>query len=138
LVSQVNGVRFIDDSKGTNVGATAAALEGLAGAGQIWLIIGGQGKGQDFSLLKPVLAQINVRLLVLGEATEQIIADLGQDTPIEAMSSLEDAVNLSAVSARPGDIVLLSPACASFDMFTSYVERGERFQAAVSALEVAA
>jgi len=138
LVSQVNGVRFIDDSKGTNVGATAAALEGLAGAGQIWLIIGGQGKGQDFSLLKPVLAQINVRLLVLGEATEQIIADLGQDTPIEVMSSLEDAVNLSAVSAQPGDIVLLSPACASFDMFTSYVERGERFQAAVSALEVAA
>ena len=138
LVSQVNGVRFIDDSKGTNVGATAAALEGLAGAGQIWLIIGGQGKGQDFSLLKPVLAQINVRLLVLGEATEQIIAELGQDTPIEVMSSLEDAVNLSAVSAQPGDIVLLSPACASFDMFTSYVERGERFQAAVSALEVAA
>ena len=138
LVSQVNGVRFIDDSKGTNVGATAAALEGLAGAGQIWLIIGGQGKGQDFSLLKPVLAQINVRLLVLGEATEQIVADLGQDTPIEVMSSLEDAVNLSAVSAQPGDIVLLSPACASFDMFTSYVERGERFQAAVSALEVAA
>jgi UDP-N-acetylmuramoylalanine--D-glutamate ligase len=138
LISQVNGVRFIDDSKGTNIGATAAALEGLAGAGQIWLIIGGQGKGQDFSLLKPVLARINVRLLVLGEATEQIRADLGRDTPIDVMSSLEDAVNLSAASAQPGDIVLLSPACASFDMFASYVERGERFQAAVAALEVAA
>ena len=138
LISQVNGVRFIDDSKGTNIGATAAALEGLAGAGQIWLIIGGQGKGQDFSLLKPVLARINVRLLVMGEATEQIRADLGQDTPIDVISSLEDAVNLSAASAQPGDIVLLSPACASFDMFASYVERGERFQAAVAALEVAA
>ena len=138
LISQVNGVRFIDDSKGTNIGATAAALEGLAGAGQIWLIIGGQGKGQDFSLLKPVLARINVRLLVMGEATEQIRADLGQDTPIDVISSLEDAVNLSAASAQPGDIVLLSPACASFDMFASYVERGQRFQAAVAALEVAA
>ncbi len=138
LISQVNGVRFIDDSKGTNIGATAAALEGLAGAGQIWLIIGGQGEGQDFSLLKPVLARINVRLLVMGEATEQIRADLGQDTPIDVISSLEDAVNLSAASAQPGDIVLLSPACASFDMFASYVERGERFQAAVAALEVAA
>lgn len=138
LIGQVNGVRFIDDSKGTNIGATSAALEGLAGAGQIWLIIGGQGKGQDFSLLKPVLAQINVRLLVMGEATEEICAHLGQDAPIEVMSSLEDAVNLSAASAEPGDIVLLSPACASFDMFTGYVERGERFQAAVAALEVAA
>ena len=138
LIGQVNGVRFIDDSKGTNIGATSAALEGLAGAGQIWLIIGGQGKGQDFSLLKPVLAQINVRLLVIGEATEEICAHLGQDAPIEVMSSLEDAVNLSAASAQPGDIVLLSPACASFDMFTGYVERGERFQAAVAALEVAA
>ena len=138
LISQINGVRFIDDSKGTNIGATVAALEGLNCAGQIWLIIGGQGKGQDFSLLKPVLAQINVRLLVIGEATEDIRAHLGRDTPIDVMSSLEDAVNLSAASAQPGDIVLLSPACASFDMFTSYVERGERFQAAVAALEVAA
>jgi UDP-N-acetylmuramoylalanine--D-glutamate ligase len=138
LIGRVNGVRFIDDSKGTNIGATSAALEGLAGAGQIWLIIGGQGKEQDFSLLKPVLARINVRLLVMGEATEQIRADLGRDTPIDVMSSLEDAVNLSAASAQPGDIVLLSPACASFDMFASYVERGERFQAAVAALEVAA
>ena len=138
LISQVNGVRFIDDSKGTNIGATVAALEGLNCAGQIWLIIGGQGKGQDFSLLKPVLAQINVRLLVIGEATEDIRAHLGRDTPIDVMSSLEDAVNLSAASAQPGDIVLLSPACASFDMFTSYMERGERFQAAVAALGVAA
>ena len=138
LISQINGVRFIDDSKGTNIGATVAALEGLNCAGQIWLIIGGQGKGQDFSLLKPVLAQINVRLLVIGEATEDIRAHLGRDTPIDVMSSLEDAVNLSAASAQPGDIVLLSPACASFDMFTSYMERGERFQAAVAALGVAA
>ena len=137
LISQINGVRFIDDSKGTNIGATAAALEGLSGAGQIWLIIGGQGKGQDFSLLKPVLARINVRLLVMGEATEQICADLGQDASIDVMSSLEAAVNLSAASAQPGDIVLLSPACASLDMFASYVERGERFQSAVAALEPA-
>ena len=138
LIGRVKGVSFINDSKGTNIGATAAALEGLAGVGKIWLIIGGQGKGQDFSLLKPVLTRINVRLLVMGEATEQIRTDLGEDTPMDIMSSLEDAVNFSAASAQPGDTVLLSPACASFDMFTSYVERGERFQAAVAALEVVA
>ena len=127
LISQLNGVRFIDDSKGTNIGATAAALEGLAGAGQIWLIIGGQGKGQDFSLLKPMLARIDVRLLVMGEATDQIRGDLGEDTPMDVMSSLEDAVNHSAASAKPGDIVLLSPACASFDMFRDFAHRGEVF-----------
>ena len=85
-----------------------------------------------------MLARIDVRLLVMGEATDQIRTALGEDTPMEVISSLEDAVNLGAASAEPGDIVLLSPACASFDMFTSYVERGERFQAAVAALEVAA
>jgi UDP-N-acetylmuramoylalanine--D-glutamate ligase len=77
-------------------------------------------------------------LLVMGEATEQIRADLGEDMPMDVMHNLEDAVTLSAASAQPGDTVLLSPACASFDMFSSYVERGERFQAAVAALEVAA
>ena len=85
-----------------------------------------------------MLARIDVRLLVMGEATDQIRTALGEDTPMEVISSLEDAVNLGAAAAEPGDIVLLSPACASFDMFTNYVERGERFQAAVAALEVAA
>ena len=85
-----------------------------------------------------MLTRIDVRLLVMGEATDQIRGDLGEDTPMDVMSSLEDAVTLSAASAQPGDTVLLSPACASFDMFSSYVERGERFQAAVAALEVAA
>ena len=74
----------------------------------------------------------------MGDATEQIRTDLGEDTPMDVMSSLEDAVTLSAAAAQPGDTVLLSPACASFDMFSSYVERGKRFQAAVAALEVAA
>ncbi len=138
FVGDVNGVRFIDDSKGTNIGATAAALQGFAGDGCIWLIIGGQGKGQDFSLLKKPLTGARVRLLVLGEATDDILAHLDGVTPMETVSNLEQAVRLSASQAQPGDTVLLSPACASFDMFASYVERGRRFQEAVAALQVAA
>lgn len=138
VIGQINGVRYVDDSKGTNIGATAAALAGFAGDGEIWLIIGGQGKGQDFSQLKPILSGLKVRLLAIGEAKEEIQSHLGSEAPVEVLSSLEDAVIRSASAARPGDTVLLSPACASFDMFSSYIERGERFKEAVAALEVAA
>ena len=138
VIGQIKGVRYIDDSKGTNIGATAAALAGLADDGAIWLIIGGQGKGQDFSLLKPALFGLNVRLLAIGEAREEIRFHLSSEAPVEVIDSLEDAVMRSASAASPGDTVLLSPACASFDMFSNYVERGERFKKAVAALEVAA
>ena len=138
LISQLNGVRFIDDSKGTNIGATAAALAGLSDDGAIWLIIGGQSKGQDFSLLKPALSKLDVRLLAIGEAREEIRSHLSSEAPVEVIDSLEAAVTRGASVASPGDTVLLSPACASFDMFSNYIERGERFQKAVAALEVAA
>jgi UDP-N-acetylmuramoylalanine--D-glutamate ligase len=110
----------------------------LAGDGDIWLIVGGQGKGQDFSQLKPILSGLKVRLLAIGEAKEEIRSHLTDEAPVEMLNSLEDAVIRGASAARPGDTVLLSPACASFDMFSSYIERGERFKEAVDALEVAA
>jgi UDP-N-acetylmuramoylalanine--D-glutamate ligase len=138
VIGQISGVRYIDDSKATNIGATAAALAGLAGDGDIWLIVGGQGKGQDFSQLKPSLSGLKVRLLAIGEAKEEIRSHLAGEAPVEVLNSLEDAVIRGASAASPGDTVLLSPACASFDMFSSYIERGERFKEAVAALGVAA
>ena len=138
VIGHINGVRYIDDSKGTNIGATAAALAGLVDDGAIWLIIGGQGKGQDFSLLKPALFGLDVRLLAIGEAREEIRSHLSSEAPVEVIDSLEAAVMRGASGASPGDTVLLSPACASFDMFSNYIERGERFKEAVAALEVAA
>ena len=137
LVRKVNGVRYVDDSKGTNVGATEAALTGLFSEGPIWLILGGQGKGQDFSPLQQVVSERCAGLLVLGQAAAEITDHLGRAARIEQVDTVEEAVLRASRLARSGDTVLLSPACASLDMFSSYVERGERFQYAVQALEVA-
>lgn len=137
-VAQIDGIRFIDDSKGTNIGATIAALEGLSGEGAIWLILGGQGKGQDFSLLKEPVARHCAGVVLLGEAAAEIAQHLSQLVSTESVDTLEEAVARAAACARPGDTVLLSPACASLDMFSSYIERGRRFHSAVNALEVAA
>jgi UDP-N-acetylmuramoylalanine--D-glutamate ligase len=131
-------VAFIDDSKATNIGATLAALEGLAGKNDVWLILGGQGKGQDFSLLCDAVAEKCAGILLIGEAATEIARHLSGVATVINSPSLEIAVSESASVARPGQTVLLSPACASFDMFRDYVERGERFQTAVSSLEVAA
>jgi UDP-N-acetylmuramoylalanine--D-glutamate ligase len=138
LVGHINGVRFINDSKGTNVGATAAALRGLAGSGRIWLILGGQGKGQTFSPLRELVISQCAGLFLLGEAAADIAKQLEDVLPIVILTSLEAAVQQAAAQAEPGDTVLLSPACASLDMFSGYQERGERFREAVQALEVAA
>jgi UDP-N-acetylmuramoylalanine--D-glutamate ligase len=138
LVGHINGVRFINDSKGTNVGATAAALRGLAGSGRIWLILGGQGKGQTFSPLRELVISHCAGLFLLGEAAADIAKQLEDVLPIVILTSLEAAVQQAAAQAEPGDTVLLSPACASLDMFSGYQERGERFREAVQALEVAA
>jgi len=138
FVADVGGVRFIDDSKGTNIGATLAALEGLATGRNVWLIMGGQGKGQDFSLLRDAVGASCAGLLLIGEASEDIARCLGDVVQVAPQSTLEDAVKYAAAIAQPGEVVLLSPACASFDMFRNYVERGERFQSAVALLEAAA
>jgi len=131
-IADVHGVAYIDDSKGTNVGATLAAVAGMPGP--VVLIAGGEGKNQDFSPLAAA-ARGKVRHAVLiGRDAAQIAAALEGVCPVERCATLEAAVQAAARAARPGDTVLLSPACASFDMFRDYAHRGEVFAAAVQEL----
>ena len=126
-------VNYYNDSKGTNVGATLAALEGLEKeTGKIVLIAGGVGKGANFSPLKTALGK--TRALVLIGADAQKIADVAVGAEVFFASDMNEAVVLASELAQPGDDVLLSPACASFDMFKGFEERGQVFTAAVKAL----
>ena len=125
LVRTRHGIEWYDDSKGTNVGATIAALKGLAKP--IVLILGGEGKGQDFSPLAAPAAQFARAVLLIGRDAPII----EKAVPGERCASLQEAVQRAARLAQPGDAVLLSPACASFDMFRDYKHRGEVFAAAV-------
>lgn len=132
-IATINRVHFIDDSKATNVGATIAALEGLAK--RCYLIAGGDGKQQDFSLLAPALKKWCQQLFLIGRDAKQIAQVISNsDVTIEYFSSLINAVNAAAKCAQPGETILLSPACASLDMFENYHHRGEVFQNAVTAL----
>jgi UDP-N-acetylmuramoylalanine--D-glutamate ligase len=129
-VAAIGGVEYFDDSKGTNVGATVAALEGLGR--RVVLIAGGDGKGQDFSPLGPAVLRHARAVVLIGRDAELIAAALdGGGVPLTRAPSLEQAVETAARLARPGDAVLLSPACASFDMFRNYAHRAEVFVAAV-------
>lgn len=131
LVAEDQGVRWLDDSKATNVGACLAAIEGLADSGNIILIAGGVAKDQDFSALTDALKH-HVRAVVLLGQDAQLIADVTPDN-VQQISAIDmdDAVSKAQQIAHSGDNVLLSPACASFDMFTGYIERGEKFAQAV-------
>jgi UDP-N-acetylmuramoylalanine--D-glutamate ligase len=131
LVAERDGIRFYDDSKGTNVGATIAALKGLGK--KAVLILGGEGKGQDFSPLREVVRQYATRVLLIGRDApliERALAGL----PTERCADMEATVRRACELAKPGEAVLLSPACASFDMFRDYKHRGEVFAAAVRRL----
>jgi UDP-N-acetylmuramoylalanine--D-glutamate ligase len=129
-VAEIGGVEYIDDSKGTNVGATVAALDGLGR--RVVLIAGGDGKGQDFSPLVPAVLRHARAVVLIGRDGPRIAAALGDcGVPLEQAPGLEQAVELASRRARPGDAVLLSPACASFDMFRNYAHRAEVFVAAV-------
>ena len=128
LVAARRGVEWYDDSKGTNVGATVAALRGLGR--KAVLILGGEGKGQDFSPLGPAVSAHASKVLLIGRDA----ALIAKVVPGERCLSLQEAVERAAQIARPGEAVLLSPACASFDMFRDYRHRGEVFAAAVKAL----
>jgi UDP-N-acetylmuramoylalanine--D-glutamate ligase len=134
LIGEAGGVRYVDDSKGTNVGATEAALKGLGGDRDIVLIAGGQGKGADFSPLRAPVAQHCKLLVLIGEDAGQMQRTLQNSAPVVMASSIDEAVAAAADRAQPGDCVLLSPACASFDMFSGYVARGEAFCRAVANL----
>jgi len=123
-----DGVRWIDDSKATNVGATLAALRGYPDR-SLHLILGGQGKGQDFSVLADEIRRTVSRLYLIGEAGPLIAEALAGTAPTENCGTLTEAVARARRHAVAGEWVLLAPACASFDQFSGYPERGDRFTA---------
>jgi UDP-N-acetylmuramoylalanine--D-glutamate ligase len=133
-VGEVRGVRYVNDSKGTNVGAAEAALEGLGATGDVVLIAGGQGKGADFGVLRGPVQRRCRAVVLIGEDAPALREALDGVAPLLEANSMEAAVTAAAGAAQPGDTVLLSPACASFDMFSGYEERGEAFCAAVASL----
>jgi UDP-N-acetylmuramoylalanine--D-glutamate ligase len=135
-VAVVDGVHYVDDSKGTNVGATVAALDGLGNEGRkLVVILGGEGKGQDFAPLVAPLAAFARGVVLIGRDGPQIGALLRDATyPVQQASTLPEAVEIAAGVARSGDVVLLSPACASLDMFRNYKHRAEVFVTAVREL----
>jgi UDP-N-acetylmuramoylalanine--D-glutamate ligase len=132
LVRDRRGVRFVNDSKGTNVDATLKALEGLDHP--IWLIAGGRDKGGDFSRLTEAISRRVKQVIVIGEAAPLLKKAWAGATTISEASTLREAVEFAAREASSGDVVLMSPACASFDMFMDYQDRGRQFKAAVQAL----
>jgi UDP-N-acetylmuramoylalanine--D-glutamate ligase len=134
-VANINNVDYFDDSKGTNVGATCAALEGLAQ--KVVLIAGGDGKGQDFSPLRESVAN-NARAVVLIGRDAPLIEKvlLQTNVPLYQAADLPEAVSIAQKIAQKDDAVLLSPACASFDMFKNYIHRAEVFVAAVNLLKI--
>lgn len=132
-VAVVKETEYYDDSKATTVDSVAKALEVFGRP--VILIMGGRNKGSDFNLLKDTVTKHVKKLIVLGEAGEEIKAALGDIVETVSAESMEDSVNIAHSSAEPGDVVLLSPACSSFDMFTSYSHRGEIFRRAVETLK---
>jgi UDP-N-acetylmuramoylalanine--D-glutamate ligase len=135
-VRSVGGVEYIDDSKATNVGAAVASIDGLTPSkGKIVLIAGGVDKGGSYQPLQQRMSKEGRAVVVLGEAASLLErAFAGSAVELRHASSMSDAVTHAAALARPGDTVLLAPACSSFDMFRSYAERGDRFQRAVETL----
>jgi len=132
-VAEIAGVSYIDDSKGTNVGATLAAIEGMGR--KVAIVLGGEGKGQDFSPLRPALEKHGRAVALIGRdaaAIEAALAPCG--LPMRHCADMEEAVRWLAGKAVAGDCVLLSPACASLDMYRNYAQRAEAFIAAVNGL----
>jgi UDP-N-acetylmuramoylalanine--D-glutamate ligase len=133
-IAVFNGITFYDDSKGTNVGATVAAMRSMTQ--NIILIAGGDGKQQDFSPLKEVITKRVRAVVLIGKDAGRIAAVMdGCGVPLHNAITMEEAVQKSFFLAKVGDAVLMSPACASTDMFRNYVHRAEIFVAAVRALE---
>lgn len=132
FVRELHGVRYINDSKGTNVGAVVKSVGGFSG--QIILIAGGRDKDGDFSQLRPVVSEKVKMLILIGEAAEKIRDALGGLTKTVFAGGLNEAVNIASDAAASGDVILLSPACASFDMFRDFEDRGRQFKDIVMGL----
>ena len=133
-VTNIQGVDWYNDSKGTNVGATIAAIQNLDKPGQVILIAGGEGKGADFTPLAHVVSQHCRACVLIGRDAPLIAAAVGESVAVYYAQSMTAAVIQAATIAKPGDAVLLSPACASFDMFNNYEHRGQVFETAVHQL----
>ena len=135
FVANKNGIDFYNDSKGTNIGATVAAIAGLSRApAHLIVIAGGEGKGQDFTELKPVIEKYPCHFVLIGRDALLIAEAVKAVATIDFANSMVDAVEKAYAKAQVGDAVLLSPACASFDMFKNYEDRGEQFCTAVLGL----
>lgn len=135
-VRTLNGVDWINDSKGTNIGATCSAISGIGGSmqGKIILIAGGQGKGADFTeLQKPIIEHVRT-LVLIGTDADKMEQALQSVVPVVRATTLEEAVQVAHQQAQSGDVVMLSPACASQDMFRDFNDRGQVFVSAVEAL----
>jgi UDP-N-acetylmuramoylalanine--D-glutamate ligase len=133
FVRELNGVRWFNDSKATNVDATAKAVEAFPGG--IWLILGGKDKDSDYSTLSPLLRARVKAVITIGSAAEKIESQLAGVVKIERTGTMERAVAWARNEAKAGDVVLLAPACASFDQFENYEHRGRVFKQLVGALE---
>ena len=134
LVAEIDGVRYYDDSKGTNVGAVVTALEGLREPKAV-LIAGGRDKEGSYTPLVQALRTKGRAAVLIGEAAERIAHAVGEAIPVHRAKTLDEAVRMSAKLAYPGDAVLLSPACSSYDMFRDYKHRGDEFVRSVKLLE---
>ena len=132
-VSRVAGIDFINDSKATNVDSVCYALRSINT--RIHLIAGGRDKGASYQPLLEYGRGRIASIVLIGEAKEKMYDSLGRHFPTQFAGSLEEAVKVSFAQARPGDTVLLSPACASFDMFDNFEQRGKLFKAAVADLK---
>jgi len=128
-VAEHQGVCWINDSKGTNVGATVAALEGLDR--KVILIAGGEGKNADFTPLSAPLKQYALRVILFGRDSDLIADVLDEHIEVHIVTTLRAAIQCAFKKARRGDVVLFSPACASFDMFSNFEERGNAFRQTV-------
>src|SRR5215216_6433328 len=129
FVAEIQGVKFYDDSKATSVDATLKALEAFAQEpGKVVLILGGRGKKAPYAPLEPLVRTKVRKLVLIGEDAETIATELGTSAPFERASDMKDAVARSYAAAERGDVVLLAPACASFDMFDSFEHRGKVFK----------
>jgi UDP-N-acetylmuramoylalanine--D-glutamate ligase len=138
FVAEIRGVRFYNDSKATSVDATLKALEALSeGDGKVVLILGGRGKNAPYAPLIPLIERSVSTLVLVGEDTDNIDSQLRGTAAIVRAGSMEEAAQLGLKAASSGDAVLLAPACASFDMFKSFEERGRVFKAAVEKLKMA-
>jgi UDP-N-acetylmuramoylalanine--D-glutamate ligase len=132
-VAERGGVLFVNDSKATNVASALMALAAFEGERPVHLILGGQGKGQDFAALRDPVGEACAAVYVIGQDGPAIAAALaGGRPPVHVCGTLERAVEAAGETAAPGEVVLLSPACASFDQFADFEARGERFRELVA------